>query len=167
MSAEELLGQPQVQITVDRAAIARYGLAVSDVQQVIETALGGSVATQVLEGERTFDLVVKLSPKAVSDLDAIRNIPVFGSNGERLTLGTLASVDVRAGLRSDLARGKCPAHGGEIFRARPRPRLAGCRGAAKGRPVVSFRRATVWNGRAPLKISSAPCGGWRSSCRSR
>ena len=98
VSAEELLGQPQVQITVDRAAIARYGLAVADVQQVIETALGGSVATQVLEGERTFDLVVKLTPKAVSDLESIRKIPVFGSNGERLTLGLLASVEVRPGF---------------------------------------------------------------------
>jgi cobalt-zinc-cadmium resistance protein CzcA len=98
VSAEELLGQPQVQITVDRAAIARYGLAVADVQQVIATALGGGTATQVLEGERTFDLVVKVAPKAVSDLEAIRRIPVFGSNGERLTLGSLASVEVRQGF---------------------------------------------------------------------
>ncbi len=98
VGAEELLGQPQVQITVNRAAIARYGLAVADVQQVIETALGGSVATQVLEGERTFDLVVKLTPKAVSDLESIRKIPVFGSNGERLTLGLLASVEARPGF---------------------------------------------------------------------
>ncbi len=98
VSAEELLGQPQVQIAVDRAVIARYGLTVSDVQQIIETALGGSIATQVLEGERTFNLVVKLTPKAVSDLDAIRNIPVFGSNGERLTLESLAPVDVRQGF---------------------------------------------------------------------
>ncbi len=98
VSAEELLGQPQVQITVDRAAIARYGLAVADVQQVIETGMGGSTATQVLEGERTFDLVVKVTPKAVSDLDSIRKIPVFGSNGERLTLGLLASVDARPGF---------------------------------------------------------------------
>ena len=98
VSAEELLGQPQIQITVDRAAIARYGLAVADVQQVVETALGGSVATQVLEGERAFDLVVKLTPKSVSDLESIRRIPVFGSNGERLTLGLLASVDERQGF---------------------------------------------------------------------
>ena len=98
VSAEELLGQPQVQIAVDRAAIARYGLAVSDVQQIIETALGGSVATQVLEGERTFNLVVKLAPEAVSSLDAIRKIPVFGSNGERLTLESLARVNVRQGF---------------------------------------------------------------------
>jgi cobalt-zinc-cadmium resistance protein CzcA len=98
VSAEELLGQPQVQIAVARPAIARYGLAVSDVQQIIETALGGSTATQVLEGERAFNLVVKLSPKAVSDLEAIRRIPVFGSSGERLMLESLASVDVRVGF---------------------------------------------------------------------
>ena len=98
VGAEELLGQPQVQIVVDRQAIARYGLAVADVQQVIATALGGATATQVLEGERSFDLVVKVSPKAVSDLESIRQIPVFGSNGERLTLGALASVNVRAGF---------------------------------------------------------------------
>ena len=98
VSAEELLGQPQVQITIDRSAISRAGLAVADVQQVIATALGGATATQVLEGERTFDLVVKVTPKAVSDLPAIRQIPVFGSNGERLTLGSLASVEVRQGF---------------------------------------------------------------------
>ncbi len=98
VGSDELLGQPQVQIAVDRLAIARAGLSVSDVQQVIETALGGSTATQVFEGERSFDLVVRLAPKSVSDLDAIRAIPVFGSNGERLTLGALASVEVRQGF---------------------------------------------------------------------
>ena len=98
VSAEELLGQPQVQLTVDRHAISRYGLSVADVQQIIATALGGSTATQVLEGERSFDLVVKVAPKAVSDLESIRQIPVFGSNGERLTLGALASVEVRPGF---------------------------------------------------------------------
>ena len=108
VGTENLTGQPQVQIVIDRAAIARYGLSVSDVQQMVETALGGSTATQVLEGERTFDLVVKVSPKAASDLDAIRRIPVFGSQGERLTLGDVTAVDVRAGfsrvLREENAR---------------------------------------------------------------
>lgn len=97
VSTDVLIGQPQVQIAVDRAAISRCGLAVGDVQQIVETALGGATATQVLEGERTFDLVVKLAPKAVADLDAIRRIPVFGANGERLTLGDVTSVNVRAG----------------------------------------------------------------------
>jgi len=52
----------------------------------------------VLEGERTFDLVVKLRPDSVMDIDSIRSIPVYGSNGERLTLGTLASVEIQPGL---------------------------------------------------------------------
>jgi heavy metal efflux system protein len=98
VGTDELLGQPQIQITIDRAAIARYGLAVADIQMVVATAIGGQAATQVLEGERTFDLVVRLAPKSVADLESIRNIPIFGSNGERITLGTLAAVDVRAGL---------------------------------------------------------------------
>ena len=98
VGTDQLLGQPQIQITIDRAAIARYGLSVSDVQSIVETAMGGAVASQVLEGERTFDLVVKLSPRAVSDVESIRNIPVFGANGERLTLGALTAVDVRTGL---------------------------------------------------------------------
>lgn len=98
VGVEQLIGQPQVQIIIDRGAIARYGLAVSDVQQIVETALGGSVATQVLEGERNFDLVVKLAPKSASDLESIRRIPVFGAAGERLTLGDVTTVNVRAGF---------------------------------------------------------------------
>jgi cobalt-zinc-cadmium resistance protein CzcA len=98
VGTDKLIGQPQIQITIDRAAIARYGLAISDIQLVVASAIGGQAASQVLEGERTFDLVVKMSPKSVQDLESIRNIPIYGSNGERLTLGTLANVEVRAGL---------------------------------------------------------------------
>jgi cobalt-zinc-cadmium resistance protein CzcA len=56
------------------------------------------VATQVHEGERTFDLVVKMMPETVADLDSIKRIPVFGSNTERLTLSALTSVDVKPGF---------------------------------------------------------------------
>jgi heavy metal efflux system protein len=98
VGADELLGQRQIQIQVDRGAIARVGLSVADVQSVVETAMGGAVATQVFEGARTFDLAVKLIPGAVSSVEAIRNIPVFGSSGERLTLGALATVDLRPGF---------------------------------------------------------------------
>jgi len=98
VGTDQLVGQPQIQIVIDRAAIGRYGLAVSDIQTVVATAIGGQTATQVLEGERSFDLVVRINPKSVADLESIRNIPIFGSNGERITLGTVASVDVRAGL---------------------------------------------------------------------
>ncbi|HKB92318.1 MAG TPA: efflux RND transporter permease subunit, partial [Opitutaceae bacterium] len=98
VGTEQLLGQPQVQITLDRPALARVGLTISDVQSIVETALGGSAATQVLEGERAFNLVVKLAPRTVGDLDAIRKIPVFGANGERLTLDAVAQIDVRPGF---------------------------------------------------------------------
>lgn len=105
VGADQFTGQPQIQITIDRAAISRYGVSVSDVQSVIETALGGAVATQVLEGERSFDMVVKITPKDVSDLESIRNIPVFGSNGERLTLGSLTKVEVKTGLARIMREG--------------------------------------------------------------
>ena len=98
VGTDQLLGQPQIQIEIDRSAIARVGLSVADVQSVIETALGGAVATQVFEGARTFDLAVKLTPGAVSTVETIRDIPVFGSSGERLTLGAVASVDLRPGF---------------------------------------------------------------------
>src|SRR5262249_23175135 len=94
---ERLSGQPQVQIRVDRGAIARAGLSVADVQSIVETAFGGSVATKVLEGERSFDLVAKGTPGALTDLDSIREIPVFGPAGERLTLVSVASVEVHPG----------------------------------------------------------------------
>jgi cobalt-zinc-cadmium resistance protein CzcA len=98
VGTEHLTGQPQIQITPDRRAIARYGLAMGDMQNIVATALGGQAATRVLEGERSFDLVVKMSPQAVADIQAIRNIPVFGSNGERITLGDLATVAAKPGM---------------------------------------------------------------------
>jgi cobalt-zinc-cadmium resistance protein CzcA len=97
VAAERLAGQPQIQISVDRPAIARYGLSVSDVQTVIETALGGAVATQILEGEKTFDLVVRVDPGAVTGVDSIRGIPILGPNGEKLTLGSVADVRLAPG----------------------------------------------------------------------
>jgi cobalt-zinc-cadmium resistance protein CzcA len=97
VAAERLSGQPQVQISVDRPAIGRYGLSVSDVQTVIETALGGAVATQILEGEKTFDLVVRVDPGAVTGVDSIRAIPILGPNGEKLTLGSVADVRLAPG----------------------------------------------------------------------
>jgi cobalt-zinc-cadmium resistance protein CzcA len=105
VSAEVLLGQPQVQISVDRAVIARYGLAVADVQSLISTAMGGSTATKILDGEKTFDLVVKLNPAYTQDLDSIGRIPLYGSNGELLTLNEVADIKVENGFNTVLREG--------------------------------------------------------------
>jgi cobalt-zinc-cadmium resistance protein CzcA len=98
VAAERLAGQPQVQIAIDRGALARVGLSVSDIEDVIETALGGAVATRVLEGERSFDLVVKMNPRSVADVDSVRRLPVLGPSGEKLSLDQLAQVDVKPGF---------------------------------------------------------------------
>src|SRR5207245_1857900 len=98
VDAERLAGQPQVQIAIDRAALARIGLSVADVEEVIETALGGAVATRVLEGERAFDLVVKMQPGSVADVDAVRRLPILGPAGEKLTLASVADLQVRPGF---------------------------------------------------------------------
>src|SRR3989475_13123269 len=62
---------PQVHIVVDRQAIARYGLNVADVQEVVETAIGGATATSLWEGERHFDVVVRLAEAARATLDRL------------------------------------------------------------------------------------------------
>ncbi len=98
VSAEQLSGQPQVQVNIDRHAVARYGLAIGDVDSLVETAFGGTVATQIIEGDRTFDLSIKLAPSAVSNLDNIRVIPLFGANSEIITLGQVGRVEVKNGF---------------------------------------------------------------------
>ena len=98
VSPEHLLGQPQVQVQVNREIVARYGLEIADVNGMVDNAFGGSVATQVLEGERNFDLAVKLRPELIENLDAIRAIPLFGSNNEIITLGQVADVGIHNGF---------------------------------------------------------------------
>jgi cobalt-zinc-cadmium resistance protein CzcA len=95
---EILSGQPQIQARVNRQAVARYGLGIGDVDSLVQTAFGGTVATQVLEGERSFDLAVKLRPEAVANLDEMRAIPLFGSNNEIITLGQVADVQALNGF---------------------------------------------------------------------
>ena len=91
---------PQVHVLVDRKAIARYGLAVADVQDVIETAIGGKTATSLWEGERHFDVVVRLSEAARASLDRIQDIPVATPGGAQVPLAQLARVEMAPGQSS-------------------------------------------------------------------
>jgi cobalt-zinc-cadmium resistance protein CzcA len=76
VKVEQVTGLPVLTIAVDRDAIARYGLNVSDVQDVVETALGGKTAGEVIEGDRRFDLVVRLPDDLRQRLDMLRVLPV-------------------------------------------------------------------------------------------
>ena len=86
---DHLVGQPQLQIVVDRAAAARHGINVQDIQDAIEAGTKGRVVTEVLEGERRFDLAVKLRGGGDPLVD-LRALSVSAPTGERIPLGQLA-----------------------------------------------------------------------------
>jgi cobalt-zinc-cadmium resistance protein CzcA len=96
-----LLGQPNLNIKIDRDKAARYGLNTGDVNTVVQAALGGTNATTVLEGDRQFNLAVRLDPKYRSSIEAVRNLKVAystpsGTNGY-VPLSELASITLDTG----------------------------------------------------------------------
>ena len=91
VTVEQVTGQPVLQITVDRAAIGRYGIAARDVLDVVEAA-GTRVTGQVREGERRFDLAVRLRDEYREDPARLASIPVRTPGGERVPLGQLTTI---------------------------------------------------------------------------
>jgi heavy metal efflux system protein len=92
-----VLGQPNLNVTVDREATARYGINVSDVQDAIQTAVGGNALTQVLKGEARYDLTLRYLPKYRDTEDAIENIRLLAPSGERVSLAQLCKIKVTDG----------------------------------------------------------------------
>ena len=92
-----VIGQPNLEFQVDRARAARYGINVADVQDAIETAVGGKAVTQVLQGEQRYDLVVRYQAPYRSTREAIENIRLVSPSGERVSLAQLAGVEVLDG----------------------------------------------------------------------
>jgi cobalt-zinc-cadmium resistance protein CzcA len=90
-------GQPSLIITPDRAKLARYGLNVSDINTLIGTAMGGQAATQVIQGERQFDLIVRMQEPFRSDENAIRDLLIATPDGQYLPLGQFCDVKVESG----------------------------------------------------------------------
>jgi cobalt-zinc-cadmium resistance protein CzcA len=86
------LGQPSLTIKIDRAKIARYGLNVADINGLIESAIGGDVATQVVQGEKQFDLIVRLDRQFRENPQEIGDIPVATSGGQQIPLKQLADI---------------------------------------------------------------------------
>jgi cobalt-zinc-cadmium resistance protein CzcA len=86
------LGQPSLMVNVDREKIARYGINVSDVEAVIEAAVGGQAATQVVQGEKLFDLVVRMQPQFRSNAQQIGNLLVGTPDGQQIPISQLAEI---------------------------------------------------------------------------
>jgi cobalt-zinc-cadmium resistance protein CzcA len=91
------LGQPSLTIKINRARIARYGLNVADINSVIQTAIGGDVATQVVQQEEQFDLVVRLDQQYRDNPEEIGNILVATPGGQQIPLKEFADIQVASG----------------------------------------------------------------------
>jgi heavy metal efflux system protein len=90
-------GQPSLNFTVDRAACARWGINVADVQDAIQTAVGGGAVTQVLRGEEVYNVVLRYQQSYRDTKEAIENIRLLSPTGERVSLAQLTKVAIKDG----------------------------------------------------------------------
>ncbi|MET3114318.1 cobalt-zinc-cadmium resistance protein CzcA [Pedobacter sp. CG_S7] len=95
---EQVNGMPQVVVKYDRDGMAKYGLNVSDVNRMVNTALAGQIAGQVYEGEKRFDMVVRLDGNARKNVADIKNLMVSTSNGMQIPLSMVAKIEEVEGV---------------------------------------------------------------------
>ncbi|MGH9499514.1 MAG: efflux RND transporter permease subunit [Terriglobales bacterium] len=93
----QVRGQPNVDLVVDRAAADRFGINVSDVQDAIETAVGGKAVSQILIGEQRYDLTVRYQPQFRKTVEDISNIRILAPSGERVSLSQLSTIKLEDG----------------------------------------------------------------------
>ncbi|TXL15185.1 CusA/CzcA family heavy metal efflux RND transporter [Methylococcaceae bacterium HT3] len=99
VQVDQVSGTPQLVITPDRLAIARYGLNLIDVQEVISGAIGGVTAGQVFEGIRRFDILVRFQKQDRDSIEAIRNLLISGPDGIKVPLAQIATIEEIVGPR--------------------------------------------------------------------
>jgi cobalt-zinc-cadmium resistance protein CzcA len=88
-------GQPNIDLTVDRLAAARFGINVADIQDAVQTAIGGNPVSQVLQGEAVYNVVVRYQKQYRDTKEAIQSIRLLSPSGERVSLAQLTKVQVR------------------------------------------------------------------------
>jgi heavy metal efflux system protein len=101
-----IIGQPNLTFTVDRQAAARFGINVADVQDAIQTAVGGSAMSRVLQGEARYDLVLRYQRPYRDTREAIENVRLLSSSGERISLGQLTKVTTTDGAEEIYREGQ-------------------------------------------------------------
>jgi cobalt-zinc-cadmium resistance protein CzcA len=95
-----VIGQPNLDYTVDRRAAARFGINVADIQDAIQTAVGGNAVSQVLQGEARYDLAIRYLPQYRDTQEAIDNIRLLSPSGERVSLAQLTAVKMEDGAET-------------------------------------------------------------------
>jgi cobalt-zinc-cadmium resistance protein CzcA len=135
---EQEADQPQLQIQIDRAALARYSLNVADVQELIELAIGGKPVGTKLEGDRRFDITARYSPEARADITALGSILVHTPDSGRVPLSQLASIRVE--------------NGSSIISRRDNQRMINVRLNIRGRDQGSFVREAQQRFQKSIKL---------------
>lgn len=97
LRVEQVSGQSYVEVRIDRRKIARYGINVADVQEIIETAVGGKTATEFFEGEKRFAVLLRFPEDKRNSIETIGNILVDSSGGVKIPLAQLATIDLVEG----------------------------------------------------------------------
>jgi cobalt-zinc-cadmium resistance protein CzcA len=92
-----VIGQPNVNLVVNRAKADRYGMNVSDIQDAVETAVGSKAVSQILKGERRYDLTVRYQEPYRNTIEAIGNVRLPAPSGERVSLGQMCDIKVEDG----------------------------------------------------------------------
>ena len=97
ISVEQIVGLPQMNVTYDRQKLAHYGLNVSEINDLIQTAFAGKAASTVLEGERRFDLVVRFDMESRKSLEDLKGIMVDTPSGLRIPITEVATIGIKRG----------------------------------------------------------------------
>jgi cobalt-zinc-cadmium resistance protein CzcA len=148
-----LLGQPNLEFAVDRDQASRYGINVSDVQDAIQTAVGGNALTQVLIGEQRYDLVLRYLPEFRDTREAIEKIRLLSPSGERVSLAQLTKVSVSDG-------------GSEIYRE-ANSRYVAVKYSVRGRDLGSTVEEAIKKVNAGVKLPSGYTFDWAGEYESQ
>jgi len=148
-----VIGQPNLNFEVDRKQAARYGINVSDVQDAIQTAVGGNALSQVLIGEHRYDLVVRYQPQYRDTREAIERIRLLAPSGERVSLAQLTEVSVLDG-------------GSEIYRE-ANSRYVAVKFSVRGRDLGSTVEEAISKVTAQVKLPAGYTIDWAGEYESQ
>ncbi len=148
----QVTGQPDLDIVVDRAKAARWGVNVADIQDAVQTAVGGTTLTQVLKGEESYNLTLRYLPRYRNTREAIQNIRLLSSTGERVSLAQLCTI-----RESD--------QGSEIYRENNQ-RYVAIKYSVRGRPLGDAVKEAIDKVNAQVKLPRGYHIGWEGEYQS-
>jgi len=143
VAVEQATGLPVMTIEPKREAMARYGLSIVELQDLLSTALGGTVASQLYEGDRRSEIVVRLNEKLRTDMNGLSSLPVTLANGDYVPLGEVAELNLLTGYN-------------QVYRENSKRRIV-VTANVRGRDLGSFVQNVQKTVKENIKI---PAGYW-------